>query len=71
MLVDKIWKESLYSVCQQFHRNQQKKRKFIQCLSTIPPKSTKQTITSNLKPLNRQQKKTYDFRNPGTDLGRA
>jgi hypothetical protein len=48
-------KESLKSDGQQFHQYQQNKqslitkRKFKQRWSTIPPISTKQTITSHLK----------------------
>jgi len=42
------------------------KRKFKQCWSTIPPVSTKQTITSRIKSLN--IKKDHDVGNPGTKI---
>jgi hypothetical protein len=45
------------------------KRKFKQCWSTIPPVSTKQTITSRIKSLN--IKKDHGVGNPGPDLGPA
>ena len=45
------------------------KRKFKQCWSTIPPVSTKQTISCRIKSLN--IKKDHDVGNPGPDLGPA
>ena len=63
-------KESLNSDGQQFHQYQQNKRNFKQWWSTIPPISTKQTTTSHLKSMN-IKKRTYDFGNPGPDLGQA
>ena len=41
------------------------KRKFKQWWSTNPPISTKQTITSHIKPLNIKMTTTYDFGNAG------
>jgi hypothetical protein len=44
------------------------KRNFKQYWSTIPPISTKQTITSLLKQLNTKKITTYDVGNPGPGL---
>jgi len=47
------------------------KIKFEQWWSTIQPISTKQTITSHLKSLNRIKTQAYDIGNPGHGLGQA
>ena len=44
------------------------KRKFKQWRSAIPPISTKQTTTSNIKPLNMRKTMTYGIGNLGPGL---
>ena len=45
------------------------KSKFKQRWSTIPPISTKQTVTSHLSSLNTKKTTTYDAGYPGPGLG--
>ena len=47
------------------------KRTFKQGWSTVPPISTKQTITSNLRSPNTKKTMTYDIGNPSLCLGQA
>ena len=48
-----------------------KERFNVQRSSTIPTKSTKQTITYDVNLLNTKQTTPYDVGNPGPDMGQA
>jgi hypothetical protein len=47
------------------------KSNFKQYWSTIPPKLTKEVITSHLNTLNTKKIMAYDIENPGLGLGQA
>ena len=46
-------------------------RNYKQWLSTIPPVSTKRTITAHILPLNTKNTTTYDVSNPDPGLGQT